>query len=361
MDIPPDFRSASIDHSLKNMVRVAPWATAIAFLLWGLFRILPDGILDPLIREYYVLGMKIFLAWCLLAWWAGHRALRTGQFKALTLNSAHGLFLIQSAYMTVVSNLADPSLYDIAVALFVLPCIFYMSPRRYRIGVIFLMAAIAIPLYLMDHSTERILSTMSQAIGLAILSSLLQSHVFQARLEIYRYTESLRESNEQLARTASLDHLTQLENRRSFDERFQHEWQRSLRHGNVFTLVSVDLDFFKKINDTLGHAFGDQVLKEIGELLRHLARHTDTVARMGGEEFMVLLVESDSAGGAVFAHRILQAVPGIPATRSYGRITASIGLASSQECDDPDQLLQLVDRRLYRAKHEGRDRVVSED
>lgn len=192
MDIPPDFRSASIDHSLKNMVRVAPWATAIAFLLWGLFRILPDGILDPLIREYYVLGMKIFLAWCLLAWWAGHRAMRTGQHKVLTLNAAHGLFLIQSAYMTVVSNLVDPSLYDIAVALFVLPGVFYMSPRRYRIGVIFLMAAISIPLCLMDHSTERILSTMSQAIALAVLSSLLQSHVFRVRLEIYRYTESLR-------------------------------------------------------------------------------------------------------------------------------------------------------------------------
>lgn len=75
---------------------------------------------------------------------------------------------------------------------------------------------------------------------------------------------------------------------------------------------------------------------------------------------MVLLLEADTGGGLVFAHRLLQAVPGIPAAARYGRITASIGMASSRECDDPDQLLQLVDRRLYRAKHEGRDRVVAE-
>jgi len=361
MDIPSDFRRGSIDRSLENLVRVAPWAVVFALGMLGLFRFLPFAHLDPRLRDQYLLGDMAFLAWSCLAWWAGRRALRTGRLKAQTLNLVHGLVLVQSGYMTVLGNIHEQTLFGLAVCCFALPGVFYVSPRRYRVGIGLLLVAIAVPLYgLIDHP-GRFPSIMGQAVALAILSSLLQAHLFRSHLDLFRHMVRLMETNRELALTAAQDPLTGLPNRRSFDERFRQEWVRSRRHGSVFSLVSVDLDFFKRINDTHGHAFGDRVLKEMGALLAGMVRRTDMAARMGGEEFLVLLAEADLEGGRVFAQRLREAVPCIPAAVENGAITASLGVVSSCEGEAPDELLLLVDRRLYRAKHQGRDRVIAGD
>ncbi len=159
------------------------------------------------------------------------------------------------------------------------------------------------------------------------------------------------------------DALTGVFNRRALDQDLKREWQRWRRGGAPFAVLSLDLDHFKRINDTHGHLAGDCVLAQAAQRLVTQARALDTVARTGGEEFMVLIPQTDAAGAHVAAQRLRAAIGDVPfdlggTPRS---VTASIGLVVVDVQDaDLTQLLQRADRALYQAKAGGRDRVVGE-
>jgi len=170
-----------------------------------------------------------------------------------------------------------------------------------------------------------------------------------------------------LARLRDLSHrdaLTGLFNRRAVEQELQREWRRWRRRRDGFALLSIDLDHFKQINDTHGHAGGDQVLIETSRRLLAHARDTDTVARTGGEEFLVLLPCTDLQGAALAAERLLAHLRQHPITLAGVAVqaTASIGIAQVMEGDaDVAAALTRADRALYRAKTEGRDRLVLAD
>ena len=157
---------------------------------------------------------------------------------------------------------------------------------------------------------------------------------------------------------AITDSMTGLYNRRYFEEFLRKEVVRSQRQNSTFTVIGIDLDHLKQINDVYGHNYGDLAIKAISQVLKNSCRSIDIAARMGGEEFNVILEGVDSNGGMVFAERIRRTIEGIPLEK-IGHITASIGVATYLEhSDDIDELLELVDQAMYESKRNGRNRVT---
>jgi two-component system, cell cycle response regulator len=158
---------------------------------------------------------------------------------------------------------------------------------------------------------------------------------------------------------AFTDHLTGLANRRRFERQLEREVGRVLRFGHPFCLLMVDIDNFKKLNDTFGHDAGDDAIRRISRVLREGTRGIDLAARIGGEEFAVLLVETGQSAGAEVAERLRVSIKALKTPAGDG-ITASFGVA---ECPTDAQtasgILKAADVALYEAKRNGRDRVVT--
>ncbi|NEO71489.1 PleD family two-component system response regulator [Moorena sp. SIO3H5] len=178
--------------------------------------------------------------------------------------------------------------------------------------------------------------------------------------------EQLKIANKQLARLATIDGLTQVANRRAFDEYFNNEWSRLVREEKPLSLVLCDIDFFKLYNDTYGHQSGDECLKQVAQILSQAAkRPADLVARYGGEEFVVMLPSTDIQGAIQVAETIetklyKQAIPHSGSLVS-DIVTVSLGGASTIPSvkSSPEHLFAEADKALYQAKLAGRNRLVS--
>ena len=174
--------------------------------------------------------------------------------------------------------------------------------------------------------------------------------------------ESTMADNRRLEQLAATDPLTDVLNRRALSERLVGEMERVRRYETTVSILLIDLDFFKRVNDTYGHLVGDDVLTEVAELLQRAIRAVDVVARYGGEEFVIVLPETGSVGATSFAERIRELVEAQPFAETQGgglRITASIGVATfpSPGLQTVEDLLAKADQALYRAKAEGRNLV----
>jgi two-component system, chemotaxis family, sensor kinase Cph1 len=173
----------------------------------------------------------------------------------------------------------------------------------------------------------------------------------------------LGEANRHLADLASSDGLTGIPNRRAFDERLGEEWARAARSGKPLGLIILDLDFFKQYNDHFGHPTGDTCLKRIARLLDDTRRTTDFAARVGGEEFALLLPATGREGALKVAEAIRANIEQLAIAHPKndgGIVTASLGVASLEagKADKAHDLMKLADRALYEAKRQGRNRVV---
>ena len=173
----------------------------------------------------------------------------------------------------------------------------------------------------------------------------------------------LRQANEELASVAATDALTDLPNRRAFDQALRRDLARAERTKDPLAVVMIDVDFFKRVNDTYGHATGDVVLRSVADVVRTTLRTGDIPARLGGEEFVALLPNANLAGGQIVAERLRVKLASTPMPGPSGsfNITASFGVASVQgaACRGAEKsLLEAADAALYEAKRTGRNRVV---
>lgn len=163
---------------------------------------------------------------------------------------------------------------------------------------------------------------------------------------------------ENLKKEAVTDSLTELYNRRYFNQALQKEAERAQRLHQPFSLISLDLDYLKKINDTYGHFFGDLAIRTIADILKKNARSIDVPARLGGEEFSVLLPGVDSSGAMIAAERIRAAIEA-QELDTIGHITASVGVGTFPEHSIKlDELLDMTDQAMYKSKINGRNRVT---
>ena len=177
------------------------------------------------------------------------------------------------------------------------------------------------------------------------------------QIELERYHRELEEANDQLRKLAVTDELTGLRNRRSFEERLVMEFSMARRRKRELSVLLIDVDNFKTINDRWGHAAGDEVLRRLGSILRTTVRLPDLPARYGGEEFVVLLPESGEESAMGLARRVMQRV----ATEDWDNepLTISVGMAAMNESlESGYQLVELADEALYAAKRAGKNRVM---
>jgi len=185
-----------------------------------------------------------------------------------------------------------------------------------------------------------------------------------AAIQRAQVIEMTKADNARLEALALTDPLTLVLNRRALVNRLMAEVDRARRYESVVTILMIDLDHFKGVNDTYGHLAGDQVLRDVAQLLQHEVRSVDIVARYGGEEFIVVLPETSTEGAVTFAERIRERIEArmFESTGHSLLLTTSIGVASfpSPRVASMEDLVARADEALYRAKADGRNRVRAE-
>jgi len=176
--------------------------------------------------------------------------------------------------------------------------------------------------------------------------------------------KELMETNRRLELLSITDGLTKLHNHRYLQDELARAFEESQRYERPLSLAMIDIDFFKKVNDTYGHAVGDDVLKGVAKLFRNSVRSTDLVARYGGEEFAVMMPETPLEDGITFAEKIRALIEAEPLQTQAGPIlaTVSIGVASAPHTrtHSAKELIVAADKALYRAKRSGRNQVHAE-
>lgn len=181
---------------------------------------------------------------------------------------------------------------------------------------------------------------------------------FVGMLGVSRDITERKRMEEEIRRLTEIDSLTQMYNRFKLDAVLKMEMERYGRSGSPFSVILLDVDDFKKVNDVYGHLTGDAVLVELGEILKGTIRKIDTAGRWGGEEFMIILPESDLDGGLALAEKLRERInrhkfPG------FGCLTASFGVAASEKGGEQQELVARADKALYQAKQLGKNRVCS--
>lgn len=191
---------------------------------------------------------------------------------------------------------------------------------------------------------------------------MLEQHVQERTLELNIALQELEEANQELARKNTLDELTGLNNRRFYDQKILAEFRRSKRNLTNLSLVLIDIDHFKKVNDTYGHQAGDYCLQQIANLMKaSLKRSTDIGCRYGGEEFCLILPDTDTIGAIEFAEILRQKVS--QESFEYDGITLQIniscGVSTYKQQDNigPEQIFAAADKGLYQAKNKGRNQT----
>lgn len=277
----------------------------------------------------------------------------------------YSIVMFASGYLLV--QVQDHENLGIAI-LITLPLWTVPMPARFPVRAYTVACSLlAIPgVYFYTGMKPVLLSSITLFLGIMAAISIFIGHGIFYRLnrENFFNDRELQQKRQQIEYVARHDQLTELLNRGGFEDRLKSEIDRVRRYEGPLSLIMIDIDHFKKVNDTYGHGTGDSVLETIGELLRQETRKTDITGRIGGEEFTVLLPETPKVEALELAERIRKRL----ADRTFRteddsfNVTCSIGVAEwDSSFHSSEDLLGKADKALYRAKNEGRNRVVTEE
>jgi diguanylate cyclase (GGDEF)-like protein len=174
-------------------------------------------------------------------------------------------------------------------------------------------------------------------------------------------TQELEAANRELDRQSRSDHLTGVLNRRGFETQLKIALSSARRRNSPISVIMVDLDHFKQVNDTHGHDVGDQVIRHLSDTLRQRVRDSDIVARLGGEEFVVMLPDTDAKGAQILAEELVKVVASRQAPVA-GKVTISAGVSElNMKLEDLAEMLKGADEALYVAKRSGRNQAIVHD
>lgn len=206
------------------------------------------------------------------------------------------------------------------------------------------------------NSLEKLTITFSLIITL--LSFYFLRRLFNSHMRtIESYQNKIEIKNRTLSKLINIDHLTKTNNRKSIESILQKEFKRAKRHDRPLSLMILDIDDFKNINDTYGHNAGDKTLKELVKIILSNIRESDHFGRWGGEEFILVATETSLEEAMILAEKIRQKIESHEFSKSY-KVTCSIGVVQHQNEKDTDSLVHHADTALYEAKKQGKDRVV---
>jgi diguanylate cyclase (GGDEF)-like protein len=343
---------------------------AVGFLLMALRGMIPD-VLSVVLSNFLILSaLGLFLEG--VRWFrgvAGRRILSLSlvvfpvlliAYFTFAINDIRVRVIIFSAFAAVISGLVAWELIrntssDLRFSLL-------FTGGLYAIYALFMVARTCFTL--LSPGTENFF-TPNLIQTLTFLLSLLLGITWTfgfVMLNSERIEVDLKKAQVELHRLAATDFLTGIANHRRFSEAGEREIQRARRYGHSLAALMLDLDHFKKVNDTYGHAVGDKVLVAITAAIRKLLRDIDVFGRLGGEEFAILLPETDLAGGRTTAERLRAAIAetAIDAGTAVLKVTISIGITLlSQDDHGLDAVLKRADDAMYEAKRNGRNRVMA--
>ncbi len=219
-----------------------------------------------------------------------------------------------------------------------------------------LISMYVLPLFLSGKDVYRVMRTLhlnySWLLSTAGIAIIVASLLYLNRIIFPRIIRL----EEELTKRATTDSLTQAYNRSEYDEIVQREMHRCKRYNTLLSLLVLDIDHFKKINDAHGHLAGDNVLKEVVNIIRENIRGSDYLTRWGGEEFIVLLPETGVEKAEALADRIKDSIENHQ-FNGLGKVTVSLGVTQYREDDSGEELMKRADEAMYRAKAGGRNRV----
>ena len=267
------------------------------------------------------------------------------------------LLYVLALFSMLIAALLTPGLSDkVFVWFFLIPVIaHFLHGRRFGMPLSLILLAIAWTLYYKYHFNKPDLLEIVGITNVVACSLVLTGGV-------YAYETAREKAEERLHRIASTDSLTGLPSRKHLRELLDDTLTQAQESETGFSLLTLDLDHFKAINDQYGHDVGDKVLVAVADVMRERLRSSDTPARWGGEEFLILLPNTDLPGTEQVAEGIRQAISELEleADNSRIQVTISIGIAQfPQDGQTIRELLVTADQRLYQAKHEGRNQVVA--
>lgn len=348
-----EFRSSELDAASPYLIKLLP----LLGLLFAAF-IVPDyWVLGP--GPSFLLTAVARGASFILMIYASSRmkpgtslARRERVLAEITFIGIASFGLALFAYRNANFHLQAASVLLMITAIYLIPNRFMVS---FSVSVLLAGMGMAYLLFLAPPELRRAerAGYIADFILITLLSALLGRTFSGTRRREYARTREL----EWLSRT---DLLTKIGNRRDFEDRLASALARRRRHGEETALILLDIDKFKAVNDQFGHRVGDEVLQEIARRLESSLRIEDSLARWGGEEFVLLLPRATLEAARDFAVRIRAGISGEP-FGCAGIITASIGIAMLSEADTVESVVSRADRALYRAKDNGRDRIECED
>jgi diguanylate cyclase (GGDEF)-like protein len=339
--------------------------TMAVLLLIGLlaYQRRSDPVGQGLNRQTWLRWIAVFVALDLAVAYVANTSL-AGRPIVLVLEGSALIFSVLNVAMLLLRRISSPLMviYGISVCWFALASVAFMLALPWNhmwwlAHIIFAAGFFVLSYGVVDafrttrsfstiYSREELMSNLTGAIARSELAS-----------------QELQRINEKLEYQAATDALTGVGNRRQFLQRVEAEVARTRRGGSTFSLLSLDIDYFKMINDTYGHLGGDNVLRGFVQKCLGAIRPYDWVARVGGEEFMVLLPQTGLQAACTIGERIRTEVESCLISTGNGkvtRITVSIGVAEfGAEGNTLDAILRIADQRLYQAKHHGRNCVVS--
>lgn len=339
-------------------------------LFYGCFRSAPESP-EQRVSFFCAAAMLVFTAVCL-------HFIKSPPAKT---NIFHRIFSISLAFFCMAIALHRLSLttfneFHLPTLFFALnygiAVVFYLSGREGALLYPLFMAAALVtvrhfhpqisgPAFAIDIVSNGIIAWIISFVNYRALlrNFLLQNLISEKDSELFHANEQLRYTNRRLLEISEKDALTGLLNRRKLDEILHHETEIIKRHGGGFSVILIDLDHFKNVNDSFGHGAGDEALVKIAAILKANLREIDECARWGGEEFLILCKHTALEKAALLAQRIRLLIESATFDKA-GKLTASFGVASYDESGDLGTLLRKADARLYNAKKNGRNRVENE-
>ena len=353
------------DRRQRASLVTTGWACLLmAFCIFSLELGASAGLADAVLVRYWSIGS----AACVLISFA---LIRSG----FSLGWRDPAFTSVQIIYAIVSNAVAFAIADKArgitppvLALIIMFGVFGLKPLQIKRLMLFALLAYGVATVCVQtlprlNAMPDALAIMYMVIVLIVLltSTALALRVHALRTGLQRNRKELTQALEHIRELATRDELTGLPNRRYMAEMMQLEHARTMRHGLPLLIAQLDLDFFKAVNDTYGHGAGDVVLQNFAKLVSANIRGSDILARWGGEEFVLLMVNTSVHDGSQMLERVRSVVAAAPMPVAPGqnlRVTVSIGAAQLQQGDEPAQLLMQADEALYAAKHQGRNRVV---
>ena len=274
-------------------------------------------------------------------------------------NSFPFLLMICIVGLTILDTMTAGQITPYLIGILVIAVLFRTRIRYFIIFVSIILVAVCIGILSYEHNTNTTSHYLVNLTAVSIIALIVFTITEKNREQSFKQQKLIEKQRDILQHLSITDPLTGLNNRRHLFDKLPAECERATRYKRSLSVMVIDIDHFKKVNDTLGHQAGDNVLKNTAIAIQGAIRLSDYVCRYGGEEFVVVLIESDWAIAEQCAERIRERCQSIIHENVPWNVTVSIGVCQYME-GSSDDLLAQADANLYKAKNSGRNRVCSD-